>query len=536
MEVTPGASFPPGAAPGSATSGPGAAGHTVKADDPVAAAAEGAEATAVSPELPAADAHRHGLADRFGFWLFLTTIVLAPIPDGSVAPLWIQVWIITIGVAALAISYRGLSRGAAAVLWGLVAILCCYGVVAWLQSISPGPSPLAVWSEASKVLGMDLAPFSSSVRNTPAIFLGRPLLAALVLTVSIAVGTHRRRAGLVLRAIVASATLYGFIGLIDLLFHIDQLRPYDQAGALTTFFLNKNTSATYLGSAFLLVFAMLLPPALAAVRERRPLATMFRGPDRRRRIAATAAGLFLLILLPLTLSRAGVMLTVFVALSALAMKLRLRKRAALWQLLLAVLVLFSLVYALSGESWRERHARLGFDTLGRLDAYQEMLGAAVRHPLLGLGLGSFLQSFPQYRSEDLGLYGHFNIGHSTPVELIFEGGFPLAFSVFAFSLSCLALLIRGAIRRPDDPYILAGLLVGLLGGIHTSFDFPLQIPGYTITYLAVVGMAIGRSFLPREERKMVKKKVVRRPVGPGPEAAVGDDGSAPDLPPAPATG
>lgn len=481
-------------------------------------------------------ARRHGLLDRFGFWLFVVTLVLAPIPDGSVAPLWIQVWTVTIGVVALAISYRDVSRGGAAVMWGLVAVLCVYLAVTWLQTLSPGPDPLEIWSAASKLLGTDLAPLSSSVRNTPFLFLGRPLLTALVLTVAIALGTDRRRAALVLRAIVGAACLYGLIGLIGLLLRIGPLRPFEQSGALTTFFLNKNTTATYIGTSFLIVFSLLLPPALAAVRERRPLSTMFRGHDRRRRLAAVGAGFFLLVLLPLTLSRAGVMLTVFLALATLALKLKLRKRRAVWQVGLSILVLFSFVFALSGESWRERHARVGFESVGRLNAYQEMLGASLQHPLVGYGLGTFTQSFPQFRTEDLGLFGNMNIGHSTPVELIFEGGYPLALSVFAFVFVCIGVLVRGALRRPDDPYILAALLVGFLGMLHTSFDFPLQIPGYLITYLAVVGIGIGRSCLPREERRVVKKKVIRRPVGPDPaaEAQAPDASAPPDAAPSPA--
>lgn len=452
---------------------------------------------------------RHGLLDRVGFGLFLGAVVLAPIPDGSVGFVWIQVWVVTLGLATCLISYRGLSFGGALVIWAVVIILFVYLLVAWLQSVSPGPSPLPVWSETAKLLGTDLAPLSSSVRNTPFPFLGRPLLAALLLAVGIALGTDRARASLVLRAIVSAACLFGAIGFFGFVFNVRDLRPFDQAGALTTFFLNKNTSATYLGSAFLVVFCLLLPPAIAIVRQRRSLTVLFQGASRRRRIVEVGAALFLLILLPLTLSRAGVMLTVFVALSMLALKLELKRWGGVWRLCLVLLVIFAFIFALSGESWHERNARLGFDTLGRLDAYQEMLGAARDHPWLGLGLGSFTQSFPQFRTEDLGLYGTFNIGHSTPIELVFEGGYPLAVCVFAFVAGCVAVLVRGALRRPDDPYIMAAISVGVLGLLHTSFDFPLQIPGYLINYLAVVGIGIGRSFLPREEREFSQRRVVR---------------------------
>ncbi|NMN60024.1 O-antigen ligase [Xanthobacter sp. SG618] len=472
-----------------------------------------------SPEVRGRRRRARSLTDRMGFWVFLAMVILAPVPDGSVALLWIQVWTAFAAVSVLLISYRDVSRGAALVLGGLLIVLAAYALVAFLQSISPGPAPLAIWSETGKILGMEIPPLSGSVRHSPLLFLGRPLLAALVLTAAIIIGPDRRRADIVLRSIVGAACIYGFIGLIGFIFDSDSLRPFDQNGSLTTFFLNKNTSAIYLGSAALIVLALLLPPALVAVRENKPLSGLFTGEGGRRRTIAAFAGLFVLVLLPLTLSRAGVVLTLLAAIGAIVSKLRLRKRASIFKVAFGILVLLSLVYGVSGGAWRERQAKLGFDILGRYDAYEMMIGAIADRPLIGYGLGSFAESFPQFRTEDLGTLAVFDIGHSTPLELTFEGGIPLALVVFAFVALCGFLMVRGAIRRPSDPYILAGLLVGMIGLVHTSFDFPLQIPGFLIIYLSVVGLGLGRSFLPREERKLIRKRVLRRPGAPSAQDA-----------------
>lgn len=484
-----------------------------------------------SPEVRGRRRRVRSLPDRIGFWVFLAMVVLAPVPDGSVALLWVQVWTAFAAVSVLLISYRDVSRGAALVLGGLLIVLAAYALVAFLQSISPGPAPLAIWSETGKILSMDIPPLSGSVRHSPLFFLGRPLLAALVLTAAVVIGPDRRRADLVLRAIVGAACLYGFIGLVGFVFDSDSLRPFDQNGSLTTFFLNKNTTAIYLGSAALIVLALLLPRGLAAAHDNKPLSSMFSGEGGRRRIIAASAGLFLVVLLPLTLSRAGVVLTLLAAIGAVVSKLRLRRRTSIFKLGFGILVLLSLVYGLSGGAWRERQAKLGFDILGRYDAYEMMLGAIAERPLIGYGLGSFVESFPQFRTEDLGTLAVFDIGHSTPLELTFEGGVPLALVVFAFVALCGGLMVRGAIRRPDDPYILAGVLVGIIGVVHTSFDFPLQIPGFVIIYLSVVGIALGRSFLPREERKLVRKRVLRRPAVPsGTETAETETAVVPGTP------
>lgn len=458
--------------------------------------------TLAGAEVPLPPQRRHrSLPDRLGFWLLIALVVLAPVPDGSVALLWIQVWTAVAALVVLLLSYRDVSRESALVILGLAVVLAGYGLVAWLQSVSPGPAPLPIWSESSKVLGTELPPQSGSVRNAPLVFLGRPLLAALVLIAGMLVGPDGRRAVVVLRATVWAACLYGFIGLAGMLLSVQELRPFDQSGALTTFFLNKNTTATYLGSAFLIVFAQLLPRAMGLLRDRRSLVEMFRADGGRARAILAVLGLFLLILLPLTLSRAGLMLTIFFALGAIALRLQFRQGRRVLKVTLGLLVLLSFIYALSGESWRERQAQLGFDSFGRLNAYELMLGAAKDHPWLGLGLGSFTQSFPQYRTAELGFAGIFDIGHSTPIELIFEGGFPLAALVLTYVAACGVILVRGTLRRPSDSFVLAGLLVGLLGITHTSFDFSLQIPGYLIIFLAVVGMGLSRSFLPREVRR-----------------------------------
>ncbi|MFG1346776.1 O-antigen ligase family protein [Xanthobacter autotrophicus DSM 431] len=463
-----------------------------------------APAPAVPGDAPAAEEgrnERRGILDRVAFWIFCAMVALAPVPEGSVGLLWVTVWT---GVAALVVlcaSYGEVRRGSALIIGGSVVVLLAYGLLAWLQSVSPGPSPLAIWSEASQLLQKEIAPLSGSVRDAPLLFLGRPLLACLVLAAGIVMGSDTRRTKVLSAIIIGAACLYGVIGLVALLLSLVSLRPFDQQGALTAFFINRNTTATYLGSAFLIVFAWLQVSFRGEGGESR--ATSLLATGNRATVALAASGLLLLVLLPLTQSRAGFMLTIGVAAIGFGLRFRslLRHRTLI---IVGFFALFAFVYVVSGDIWRARQARLGLNSLGRLDVYVAMLQAAMDHPWLGLGLGSFAESFQAFRPRDLGQPGLFNIGHSTPIELIFEAGFPLAALVGLFALVCLAALVRGTIRRPQDPFILAAFMVALLGALHSSIDFSLQIPGYLIIYLAIVGMGIGRSFLP--ERVVVRRK------------------------------
>lgn len=471
-------------------------------------------------------ARRHGIADRLAFWLFVAMVAVAPLPDGSVGPIWVVVWTAVAAVVVLLADYRDVGRGGALLIGGLVALLAAYGLVAWLQSLSPGPAPLAIWSQAAPLLGMDVPPLASSVRDAPLLFLGRPLLGALVLTAGIAFGTDRARSVLLCRVIVAAACLYGTVGLVALVADIRSLRPYDQRSSLIVFFINRNTSATYLGSAFLIAMCLFLAP-LRGQRGFGLTGGVQDGGSRRGAILTGAAAIYLMILLALTQSRAGLLLTLGIALVFGALYFRTAKTSR-WLLLAVVLGVFALVYFVSGDVWRQRQAGVGFDTGGRIDLYLSMLAAIAQHPALGLGLGSFEISYPQFRPPELGL-GLFNIGHSTPLELVFEGGIPLALLVGAYVLLCFAVLVRGALRHPKDPVILAALLVGLLGALHSSIDFSLQIPGYLIIYLALVGMGLGRAFLP--ERVAVVQRRARRTGRSSGDA----EKDAPALPPRPVT-
>lgn len=462
---------------------------------------------------------KHGIADRAAFGLFLFMVFFAPVPDGSISFFWIEIWAAVAALVLLLASHRNLGPGQFLLLGGLLLVLASYGIIAWLQSISPGPAPLAIWSQAAEVLKMDIPPRSSSVAGTPLYFLGRPLLAALVLAGGMVFGADDRRANVLLRTVIYAACLFGLIGLVRLFLAPEEDGKVSQGSALTAFFINKNTTATYLGSAFLAALALLMAPFIKRIRQGQPLLGDSTIQPIRSSFPLAIGALLLILLLPLTLSRAGLLLTLLVGAASIGWRLRLRGRV-LGVVAIGGIILVAAVFAFSGDVWRARQARMNVDTDPRWQAYGIIWDAVIQRPLLGYGLGSFAESFPQFRNADVGT-GYFNIGHSTPLELAFEGGLPLALLVFAFIVILCAILVRGAMRRPCDMYILAALLVGLLGVLHSCVDFSLQMPGYLIICLAIVGIGLGRAFLPKEEEEARRSRRRRRHLsgggGPQPE-------------------
>lgn len=438
-----------------------------------------------------------GWRNTIAFWLFVFMVAVVPLPYGSVDFFWIATWAAYSALVLLVVSYGAVTRAGAVLLWANAALALAYLAVVWLQSEVPGPAPLPIWAQASDFLGVPMPPIAASVRDGPLLYLGRPLLAAMVFASALVLGQDRRHAAIILRVVVALAAVYGLIGLLALALDISTLRPFG-GSALTVFFISKNTTATYLGSALLVAFCLGAVPLISGAqrlsrrrRGRGLLAKLGTG-----RIFLLAAGTVLVLLLPLTESRAGLLLTVAIIAGTSAIvgrKQFFARRSSVVMLVVVLLAVFALVFVVSGDVWRSRQARVGFDTLGRMDFYRAMMESILAHPWLGIGFGSFAESFARLRPEGIGIQYFVNIGHSTPLELAYEGGLPITLLTGAFMLACAGVMLRGLQRRPSDPVIVAALTVGLLGFLHSAMDFSLQITGYMIIYLAVVGVGVGRA-------------------------------------------
>ena len=138
----------------------------------------------------------------------------------------------------------------------------------------------------------------------------------------------------------------------------------------------------------------------------------------------------------------------------------------------------------------------GLSDEGRLETYRSTLRMIADHPWFGTGLGTFVWSFPAYRSANVSMWGVWDRAHSTPLELAADLGLPLAGLIVLAWLVVLAVLIRGVrIRRRDLIVPVAALAVAILGLAHSIIDFSLQIPGYAIVVFALVGAGLSTVIL-----------------------------------------
>src|SRR5262249_41097167 len=103
--------------------------------------------------------------------------------------------------------------------------------------------------------------------------------------------------------------------------------------------------------------------------------------------------------------------------------------------------------------------------------------------------------------------GVWDVAHSTPLELAVELGLPMAGLVAFAWLVALLILGHGTRRsRRETVAPLTALAVALIALLHSSIDFSLQVPGYTIVVFGVVGVGIAQSFQVNHVRYTRKRK------------------------------
>ena len=137
----------------------------------------------------------------------------------------------------------------------------------------------------------------------------------------------------------------------------------------------------------------------------------------------------------------------------------------------------------------------GLSDEGRIETYRSTLQMIADHPWFGTGLGTFMWSFPAYRSANISMWGIWDRAHSTPLELASDLGLPLA-GIDCFRLAfCLGRADPGVRTRRRDLIMPVGALtVALLSLTHSCIDFSLQIPGYSIVVFSLVGAGLAQSF------------------------------------------
>lgn len=445
-------------------------------------------------------------SNRISACILFVTVAIAPLPFGSVEPTAIAFWCVVLGLGVMVASQRGLRREHVPLLGLAVVVIVAYAFVLHEQ-LAERPwiaSPHPLWREVAQALGTSIAPSVSIARNEPFFALGAPLSNMLAVICSFIVCIDRARARQLILVIAWSGVAYAIYGMAAYLIdptHLLWLEKRAYRDVLTSTFVNRNTAAVYFGSCAVLWLLILsrelrrrLPPGKIHWRSV-PRWLLSEMP--RTIIMSFSMLLVCLAAMLMTNSRAGVVISLMTLVLAFAgfFYRDLPHRGGIVAALGIGAFIALFVLQILGGNVSGRFEVQGLSDEARLEAYRSTLRMIADHPWFGTGLGTFVWSFPAYRSANVSMWGVWDKAHSTPLELASDLGLPLACLIVLVWLIVLGVLIRGVLIRRRDLIVLVGALaVAIIGLTHSLIDFSLQIPGYAIVVFALVGAGLAQSF------------------------------------------
>jgi O-antigen ligase len=367
----------------------------------------------------------------------------------------------------------------------------------WVAAFNP------IWAKASEVLGRQLVPSVSIVRDEPFFALGPSLANVLALVLGLTVGTDSDRAQRALRVMAWAGVCYAIYGILALLFDPNEILWREKTayvGNLTSTFINRNTAAAYFGSCSA-VWLILLLSAIRGSLPRGPI-DWKRVPgylliETRKSVLIRFVLLFVcLSAMFMTSSRAGTLVSLMVMILTFLIYFRRdlgRGKTLLAAVIGCILVTLTLLQFLGGNIGARIDLQ-GLSDAGRLSAYRSTLKIIADNPWFGTGLGTFAAAFPAYRSNGISMWGVWDIAHSTPLELASEMGLPLALVVAIAWIAALVVLSQGLRgRRRSMVAPLSSLAVSLIALLHSLIDFSLQISGYSIIVFALLGLGLSQT-------------------------------------------
>ena len=445
-------------------------------------------------------------SNRISAFILFVTVAVAPLPFGSVEGTAIAFWCVVLGFGLVVASQRGLRREHIPLLGLGVVVILAYTMVLHEQ-LAERPwiaSPHQLWEEAAQVLGISITPSVSIARNEPFFALGAPLSNMLAVICSFIVCIDRTRARQLILVIAWSGVAYALYGMAAYLIdptHLLWLEKRAYRDVLTSTFVNRNTAAVYFGSCAVLWLLILsqelrrrLPPGKIHWRSV-PRWLLLQMP--RPMVVSCSMLLVCLAAMLMTASRAGVVISLMGLVLAFACFFYrdLPRRGGVAAALAIGGFIALLVLQILGGNVSGRFEVQGLSDEARLETYRSTLRMIVDHPWFGTGLGTFVWSFPAYRSAHMSMWGVWDKAHNTPLELASDLGLPLACLIVLAWLIVLGVLIRGVLIRRRDLIVPVGAFaVAIIGLTHSLIDFSLQIPGYAIVVFALVGAGLAQSF------------------------------------------
>ena len=443
---------------------------------------------------------------KIASWLLFAAAALGPLPFGSNSSTAIAFWCIVLGACLVLAPVRRLGAGQAGLVVLAAILVLAYAFVLHEQ-LAEHPwlaSPHPIWQEAEAALGGAIAPSVSIARNQPWFELGRPLVCILAMACGFLVGAEEARARQLIKVIAWSGAAYAAYGIPGHLVDPDHILWREKEAYLqsvTGTFINRNTAAAYFGSCAV-VWSLLLWELVKLEMPKRPFdwravpTRVFSAASKKTTV--TCSMLFLcLVAMFMTGSRGAVVLSLLALIVGFVAFFRryLPRRAGVVMALAGGGAVALILLQFMGGGVNVRFDLQGLADEGRLQTYRATLRMIADHPWFGTGQGTFVYVFPAYRSPSASIMGVWDKAHNTLLEIAVDMGVPLAGLVGVLWIVIFAVLFRGALVRKRGLITpVAALAVASLAVLHSLIDFSLQIPGYAIVALSLIGAGLAQSF------------------------------------------
>lgn len=451
-----------------------------------------------------------GWVRGIGQFCLLLALIATIIPHGSpyaISTLTVAFVFSILAIIGTAVQPRNRTTRLAndALVFG--AIVALYGL---FQALSFPGNPFAhpIWNKANSLLGNSVQAISVDPSSTLAA-LPTLLLPVVAFYATVQFFDDDRAALRLIKALALIGGAFAIYGIVQLLFFPTGLAVAAiEAGHLTGFFVNRNTSGTFLGIASFagLGWVMTSLSWYDRYRRARPNVPKINKLDASLASLCTAVciiGLFL------SLSRGA--LIAWIASSAMIVLLiasyfngseRVFQKAERRWTRPFLFVLVSLTFVLIvveffGSRTIARIAVQGTD-FARLCIYSATFQGIWDNLPFGTGLGTFATAFQQYRpAECADIEKLFIRAHNTFLEALFCLGLVSVPLIGYVYVRLYSVLSHGYfIRRRLRHFAVLGVAGVLLVSVHSLTDFSLQVPGFSVFFACYLG-AITTICLPR---------------------------------------
>lgn len=440
-----------------------------------------------------------GLNDRMATVLSLLVLIIA-VPMASNRPIWWLVWGIVIGGLACIYLWRSrridrarrLQIQSYRVLFGvalLVPVFALLQALPYAQFLPAGLTALPAALQGIKPPALSVLPDASVLGALRAM----TYLTFLFLVIEVA--TRPSRTSRMMKILFFGMVLHAIYALIALNLLGDFVfwgpkRAY--LGAATGTFVNRNSFATFLG------FGLILGVAIIFERRAAPKGRVARKPHllSPENLEAVFYGLMIAVValaLLATQSRMGAFASLLGLLTTFTL-LRRNGGASIGRLAAEIgvtLVVLGVFFVGMGGDTLQRLLFLETDSGTRLDLYRQTWAMITVRPLSGFGYDSFAAAFELFRQPPLLSERDVDLAHNTYLTLWAEQGLIIGSLPPLLLLAMGWLILRNQSKDKDKQAISAAALgVMVLGAVHSTVDFSLEIPANVVLFIAVIGMAL----------------------------------------------